>query len=134
MLEDTKQALDARPILQSAFGNVYPVCEKVTLGVGDDLGKIRDPETGDLWIPGKVEYDGSGRAVQTRWIQKGSLEDKPVYISRKEWEATPKTQNLDGTDKKLEEEEEGFENVGKATLLLAIVLFCGAVAFTYNRK
>ena len=132
MIEDAKHALDARPILQSAFGNVYPVCEKVTLPVGDDLGKIKDEETGDVWIPGPVEFNSAGRAYQTRWIQKGSLADKPIYISRKEWEETPKTHNLDGTEKKIVQEE--FENVGKASLLIAIVLLCGAVAVTYNRK
>jgi len=132
MIEDTKHALDARPILQSAFGNVYPVCEKVTLPVGDDFGKIKDEESGDVWIPGPVEINPNGKAYQTRWIQKGSLDDKPVYISRKEWEETPKTHNLDGTEK--EPVEEGFESVRKLSLLLAIIFGCIAVAFTYNRK
>ena len=132
MLEDAQHALDARPILQSAFGNVYPVCEKVTLPVGDEYGKIKDEDTGDVWIPGPVEFDQLGRALQTRWVQKGSLNDKPVYISRKEWEETPKTHNLDGTEKKIV--EEGFESVGKLSLLLAILFGCMAIAFTYNRK
>jgi hypothetical protein len=132
MLEDVQHAMDVRPILQSAFGNVYPECEQVTLPVGDNYGQTQDPETGDVWIKTPVEMK-NGRAHQTRWVQKGVTGGgKPVYITKDQWDATPKTHNLDGTEKKIVQEE--FENVGKASLLIAIVLLCGAVAVTYNRK
>jgi len=132
MLEDAERALNARPILQSAFGNVYPVCEQVTLPVGDDWGKTEDPVTGDKWVSGKVEIK-DGRAYQTRWVQKGSIQDKPVFISRKQWDDTPKTHKLDGTPKQIETEE-GFRDLGKLSLLVTIVLACLAVAVTYRGK
>jgi hypothetical protein len=110
------------PILQAAFGNVYPVCEKQSLPVGDDWGRTTDDITGDVWIEGPLEYR-DGRPYQTKWVQakKGSVS---TFISQKEWEATPKTMNPDGSPK-----PEGFEDGRKASLLLAVVLFSLAFAF-----
>jgi len=131
MVEDVEHAMDIRPILQSAFGNVYPECEQVTLPVGDDYGQIQDPETGDVWIKTPVEMK-NGRAYQTRWVQKGVTRGgKPVYMSKEQWDATPKTYNLDGTPKIIQED---FQTAGKLSLLVAIVLGCVAVAITYSRK
>jgi len=133
MLEDVKHGMDVRPVLQSAFGNVYPVCEEVTLPVGDDLGNIKDPDTGAVWIKGDVIRQG-GRAYQKRWVQKtNGRGGNPIYVTREEWENAPKTHNLEGTMKKIITED-NFEDVKKTSLLIAIVLLCGAIAFTYNRK
>lgn len=38
IIEDVKWSLDPKPVLQAAFGNVYPVCQKVSLPVGDTKG------------------------------------------------------------------------------------------------
>jgi len=140
ILEDTQHAMNVKPILQSAFGNVYPVCEQVTLPVGDDIGQIQDPDpdVGDVWIKDPVQYSG-GTPTQTRWVQKKNRKGQPIYISRKEWEDTPKTVNLDGTPKVLPPvtEEEGFldQTEGrKISLLLGIVFLCGAMVIYHSKK
>lgn len=119
MMEDTKEALNAKPLLQAAFGNVYPVCKKVTLPVGDELGRTRDPSTGELWVLGTVE-DRRGTPVQTRWVQDTNPDGSPKFVSKEAYDKTPKT--------------EKFEDMTKASLVVAIALGCLAVAFTYVRK
>ena len=121
IVEDTQAALNPMPILQAAFGNVYPVCEKKALPVGDDWGRIMDDVTGDKWIEGPLEYR-DGRPYQTKWVQamEGS---SPIFISQQKWRDTPKTMNPDGSPK-----TEGFEDGRKASLLLAVVLFSLAFA------
>jgi hypothetical protein len=139
MLEDTKAAMNIKPILQSAFGNVYPVCEQVTKQVGDAWGWTEDINTGDVWIKGAIQRK-NGIPYQTRWVQKTNRKGEPLYISREEWENTPKTHNLDGTPKQLapEKDEEGFQTqvkeVNKMSIVLAIVFLCGAFAFTFREK
>ena len=126
IVEDSKAALNPMPILQAAFGNVYPVCEKKTLPVGDDLGRIRDPnvdakDPAGEWVKGNVEIR-NGRPHQTKWIQKVDAKGNPVYLTQKEYESTPKTMNPDGTPKAIE----GFEDEGRRTSLLLAVLFLTA--------
>ena len=126
MMEDVQSAMNPGPILQAAFGNVYPVCEKRKLPVGDDAGRIQDPYSGDVWIEGPIEYI-NGRPHQEKWVQamKGSV---PVYVTQQQWKDTPKTMNPDGTPKPAEGFENG-DNGRKESLVLAIVLFSLAVAF-----
>ena len=137
MLEDTKAAMNIKPVLQSAFGNVYPVCEKRTLPVGDYYGRTEDPESGDVWVKGPVDFI-NGVATQTRWVQKVNRKGDLVFISREEWENTPKTINLDGTKKTLPPEdktEEGFEDEnGKVSLLIGIVLLSISFAIVCSGK
>jgi hypothetical protein len=122
IIEDSKAALDIRPVINAAFGSVYPVCEKKTLPVGDDWGQVQDPKSGDIWVKGDVQFGSDGRPYQTRWVQKEE-NGTPVFVTRGEFEAAPKTFNPDGTPK-----AEGFEDGKKASLVLAIVLGCMAVA------
>jgi hypothetical protein len=137
MLEDTKAAMNIKPVLQSAFGNVYPVCEKRTLPVGDYYGRTEDPVSGDVWVKGPVDFI-NGVATQTRWVQKVNRKGDLVFISREEWENTPKTINLDGTKKTLPPEdktEEGFEDEnGKVSLLIGIVLLSISFAIVCSGK
>jgi hypothetical protein len=131
ILEDAQSALDINPLLNAAFGSVYPVCEKKNMPVGDDKGRIKDPNTDDVWVRGPVNYV-NGRAYQTRWTQKIDNKGKPVFVNRGEFESTKKTQNPDGTDLT----KEGFENDSKKTsLILAIIYLCGAAAiYCYKSK
>ena len=124
IIEDSKAALDIRPVINAAFGSVYPVCEQKSLPVGDDMGQLQDPKTKDVWVKGNVEFKNN-RPYQTRWVQKEEG-GKPVFVTRGEFDAAPKTHNPDGTLKK-----EGFEdseNGRKASLVLAISLGCLAIA------
>ncbi len=141
IIEDTKAALNPRPILQAAFGNPYAVCEQVTKQVGDDIGNIIEPALknangdpipgtgGERWVYGDVNYI-NGVPTQTRWVQKLDAKGNPIFITQKQFDTTPKTHNPDGTLKKVS----GFEDAGKASLVVAVVLLCGAFAFTYSRK
>jgi hypothetical protein len=126
IVEDSKAALNPMPILQSAFGNVYPVCEKRTLPVGDELGRIRDPnidakDPAGEWVKGDVQVI-NGRPHQTRWMQKIDAKGNPVFTTQEEFQKTPKTMNPDGTPKAVE----GFEDEGKRTSLLLAILFLTA--------
>ena len=138
IIEDTKAALNPRPIVQAAFGNPYPVCEQVTLQVGDDIGQLSQPSStdsngrvipGQQWIYGDVIHK-NGVPMQTRWVQKIDPKGNPVFISKEEFDATPKTYAPDGSKKTIA----GFEDAGKASLVVAVVLLCGAFAFNYGRK
>lgn len=124
ILEDTKDALNPQPLLQAAFGNVYPVCEQKTLPVGDERGNLgRD---GVEWIRAQntndIKYIG-GRPHQTRWVQAKNRKGEPIYLSQEEWESAQKTMNPDGTPKTVE----GFQNKTKENITLAIALL--ALAF-----
>lgn len=89
MLEDVQSALDPRPVIGAMFGGAYPSCKQVTKPVGDEKGRISDPESGDMWVEGPVTMV-DGRPHQIKWIQ-----DKD--ISREAWEKAPKTMKPDGT-------------------------------------
>jgi hypothetical protein len=139
IIEDTKSAMDIRPVLQSAFGNVYPVCDQKLLPVGDDWGRTEDPQTGDVWVRTKIDAWVNGRPFQKRWVQRTKRNGDPVYVSRTTWENTPKTQNADGSNKQIVQpmqmQKEGFRSEsGKLALVVAIVLLCGAIAITYRHK
>jgi hypothetical protein len=129
IIEDTKEALDPRPLLQAAFGNVYPKCKQVTLQVGDPLGRVVDPEDPKSpWIIGKVDSYRNGIPMQTKWVQDTDAKGNPIFVTQKQWNETPKIYNPDGTLKAVEK----FEDTNKATLLLAIVLF--GVAFMITNR
>jgi hypothetical protein len=124
MIEDTKDALNPQPLLQAAFGNVYPVCEQKTLSVGDERGNLgRD---GEVWIKplntNDIKYE-NGRPHQTRWVQATNKKGEPIYISQEEWETTPKSMNPDGTPKT----KEGFQDIKKENITLAVAFL--TVAF-----
>jgi len=132
ILEDSQSALNISPILNAAFGSVYPVCELQSMPVGDERGRLQDPNTGDVWVTGAVEYR-NGLPHQTRWMQKKDRKGKPVYVDQKTFNATPKTQNPDGTQAK-PKATEGFEDSKKSSLVLALVFLCGAAAILCRKK
>ena len=123
ILEDAGAALDPRPMAQAVMGGAYPKCVQVTAPVGDTHGNTRDYYNGDEWIQGDVGYY-QGVPIQTRWVQAKNAKKNPIYISKEEWDKTPKVFNRDGTPVKTE----GFQDSGqKASLLLAVVFLCGAL-------
>jgi hypothetical protein len=99
MLEDAKAGLDPRPVVSAVLGSGYAQCRKVTLPVGDTFGNIRDPSNPkDIWIPGPIEMR-NGVPHQTRWIQDVDKKGNPIYLFVDEFDAAPKTQCPNGTNK-----------------------------------
>ena len=135
ILEDAQSALNLSPVLNAAFGSVYPVCELKSMPVGNEQGQLQDPQTGDVWVTGPVEYK-NGIPYQTRWMQKtNSKGDNPVFVDQKTFQNSPKTQNPDGTPATPKEPTtEGFENSRKSSLVLALVFLCGAAAILCRKR
>ncbi len=99
MLEDAKAGLDPRPVVSAVLGSGYAQCKKVTLPVGDTFGNTRNPkDPKDIWIPGPIEMI-NGVPHQTRWIQDMDKKENPIYLFVDEFDAAPKTQCPDGTNK-----------------------------------
>ena len=138
IIEDAKAAMNTKPILQASFGNMYPVCDQISKPVGNDLGQTEDPQTGDVWVSSKIDKWIFGKPYQRRWVQRTKRNGEPVFISRQQWEDTPKTHNADGSEKQLGQlggTKEGFgSESSRLALVVAIVLLCGAIAITYGKK
>lgn len=70
LLEDSKEALDASPLINALVGSGYAKCKQVTLPVGDAQGRIQG-SGGTPWIkplyPGDIQYRNR-RPHQTRWV------------------------------------------------------------------
>lgn len=97
MLEDAKAGLDPKPVVSAVLGSGYAQCRKVTLPVGDTFGKIKD-KYGDPWIVGPIQRI-NGVPHQTRWVQDVDKRGNPIYLFVDEFDAAPKTQCPDGSDK-----------------------------------
>ena len=133
VLEDAKDALNPKPILNAVLGSGYPKCKKVTLPVGGVFAGsqallVRDPVTNDILIPGPIEYL-NGNPYQTRWVQDTNAKDEPIYLNYDEWNATPKIFCPDGTEvanhadgdcsKPISKKKEGF---------------MGSISLSYDRE
>jgi hypothetical protein len=130
IVEDAKQALNPKPLFQAAFGNVYPVCQKISLPVGDAQGRLKNDETGEVWVDEKTVQYRDGRPYQEKWVQATDRKGNPIFITQDEWQKTPKTMNADGTLMK----KEGFEDMQKTTVLTAVVIGFVAFAIFYGHK
>ena len=124
MLEDVEGALNPAPIIGALFGGTYSSCRQVTQPVGDEKGRVADPDSGDLWVEGPVKMI-NGMPFQTKWVQDQKL-------SREQWQNTPKTMNPDGTPAQASKSLEGFQgNLTGVELATAFVL--GAAAALWFR-
>lgn len=94
IIEDVKSAANPKPIVNALFGSGYAECKLMEAPVGDEYGRIENQETGESWIsdPKTVYYHGK-IPYQKKWVLKRNV-DAATY------EATPKTQNPDGSDAK----------------------------------
>lgn len=97
MLEDAKAGLDPKPVVSAVLGSGYAQCRKVTLPVGDTFGRTKD-KSGEAWIVGPVQRI-NGIPHQTRWVQDVNAKGDPIYLFVDEWDAAPKTQCPDGSNK-----------------------------------
>lgn len=99
MLEDAKAGLDPKPVVSAVLGSGYAQCRKVTLPVGDTFGNTSNPKNRkDVWIPGPIQRI-NGVPHQTRWIQDVDSQGNPIYLFVDEFDAAPKTQCPDGSNK-----------------------------------
>ena len=146
IIEDTKDALNPKPLINSLFGSGYPECEPVTLPVGTSTGKIYkemlDGRQGEPLIDNpKSAVKVGNKWVQTKWIQKtlkektpnGMTKETAVFLDRDMWVSTPKTHNPDGTlksDNSSNIIKESFSNnnsllisAATATILSTVLLY-----------
>jgi len=70
IMEDVQTALDPRPVMSAMFGSATPVCSLVARPVGDQDGRIQNPDSKNYYVddPGTV-YRVNGQAMQKRWEQ-----------------------------------------------------------------
>jgi hypothetical protein len=140
MLEDTKTALDPRPVVNAVLGSPYPACQQVTLPVGDEMGNLSDPkDTTNVWISEPVQYQGS-TPVHTRWVQAADSKGRPIYLDSKEYKCTKKIFNADGTPNPnppalpsdCKEGMVDFRN--RTNLAVAVVLGAAACYYCISKK
>lgn len=129
MIEDVKNGLNPKPLINSLFGSGYPECELVALPVGDAYGRIADPTTGESWISEeKTAFYEGDTYKQRKWIQK-KTDKGPINLTRDQWVATPKTYNPDGTPI-----SEGFSSfLEQPATIVSIGILC-ITAFIILRK
>jgi hypothetical protein len=132
MLEDMEHALNPGPLMNALFGSGYAKCKKVTLPVGDAYGRIKDSTTGDSWIndPETATFNGS-MYQQTRWVQDTDYDGNPISLTKEEFDAEPKTYQLDGTPA---EGFEGMEEIMTRPSTIAVVGVLCLLAFAFVRK
>ena len=124
MLEDVEGALNPAPIIGALFNGAYSSCRQVTQPVGDEKGRVSDPDSGDLWVEGPVVMK-NGMPFQTKWVQDQTL-------TREQWQSVPKTMKADGTPAAGRTTSEGFQgNLTGVELATAFVL--GAAAALWFR-
>ena len=94
ILEDAETALDPSPVMSAMFGTGYPSCTYVMKQVGDQDGKIQNPESKAYYVdtPETVVQKG-GVPMQGRWIYDSNL-------TSDQYNAVPKTHCPDGFPKK----------------------------------
>jgi hypothetical protein len=130
IIEDVQEAVNPRPLLQATFGNVYPKCVPVTRPVGDSFGRTGDGET--QWIKGSIKnLPGTIIPTQTHWVQATDSKGNPIFITKAEFDATPKTHNADGSLK--EKIKEGFTTNDRASVAVAVALLTLAFAVSCSQ-
>ena len=70
MMEDVETALDPRPVMSAMFGDATPVCSLVARPVGDQDGRIRNPDSKNYYVDNpETVYRVNGQPMQKRWEQ-----------------------------------------------------------------
>lgn len=70
IVEDAESALDPRPILAAVFGPAHPVCRLTARRVGDQDGRIQNPDTKAYFMENhETVYMENGVPMQRRWEQ-----------------------------------------------------------------
>jgi hypothetical protein len=144
IIEDTKSALNPKPLFNATFGNIYPKCVLVSAPVGNQFGVIKDPFSSQSWITGVPDGYLGTIPFQERWVQKKDADDNPEFISREEFDKTAKDHTFDGKPiknlkanlkAKLKEKfMDSKEEADKMSILLAIIFLSAAFGLACNRK
>jgi hypothetical protein len=74
ILEDVESALDPTPVMSAIFGTGYVSCKKQANPVGDQDGKIQNPETCAYYVENpETVVNVGGVPTQTRWVKDQDL-------------------------------------------------------------
>lgn len=98
ILENARDALDPRPLIDAVTASSYPVCQQVQCPVGDSYGAVanaKDPTK--KYIVDPVTYDANGMPMQTRWVQAYDADGDRISVTKDEFGAAPKCYNADGS-------------------------------------
>lgn len=88
VMEDAKDALDPTPILNATFGSGYPDCVVVEKEVGDQDGRIQNPQTGKFYITEpQSAVQRNGKSFQRRWVQKTNGRGDAVFLTKEKYDA-----------------------------------------------
>lgn len=93
IIEDAKDALDPRPIANAVFGNAMPQCKWEERPVGDQDGRIQNPQGKSYIENPETAVKRDNQSFQGRWVF-----DK--FIEKDAYENAPKTHCPDGYPKK----------------------------------
>lgn len=120
IVEDAKDALDPKPLMEAVFGSGYPQCRFEVKPVGDQNGRPTNPASGKSYVqdPGSIQMI-NGVAHQGRWVFEKSLLPN-------QWNNAPKThcpdgfrpENHEGNDcnrRLISTRQEGFKSQGNQT-------------------
>lgn len=133
IVEDAESALDPRPIMAAVFGPSHPVCRLTARQVGDQDGRIQNPDTKAYFVENReTVYMDNGVPMQRRWEQDdravASQGTKPVKTHCPDGYLIKN--HTDGKcDGKLLSTKEAFsssEDLDKETRLLVLTTVAGA--------
>ena len=144
ILEDAQSALDPMPIVKTIFGTGFPQCRLDTQEVGDQDGRIQNPDSKDSPAKGyyvqnpETVFQQNGRSYQKRWAYDRDL-------TQNEWKNAEKTHCADGyrignhadgnCNGALQSSAEGFSDGSWLTVGVATVAILGAaIAITRMRR
>ncbi len=136
IVEDAKDALDPKPLMQAVFGSGYPQCRFEMRPVGDQNGRPTNPASGKSYVenPEMITMI-NGVAHQGRWVFEKSLLPK-------QWKNAPKThcpdgfrpQNHEGNDcnrRLVSTSQEGFQGLiiskGQGNQIKQVLLATGVI-------
>lgn len=98
ILENARDALDPRPLIDAVTASSYPVCQQVQCPVGATDGTIANAtDPSNPYIVDPVTYNSSSMPVQTRWVQAYDSDGERVSVTKDEFAASPKCYNADGS-------------------------------------
>jgi hypothetical protein len=90
IIEDSKSALDPRPIMSAMFTQGYPKCVKLEKPVGDFNGAIQNGDGGYYVDDVSGVYYNGRTPMQSKWVQATDAKGNPIFIDQKAYDCTPK--------------------------------------------